>query len=139
MSPSKGGPGFRPWWLSLWLVLAVSAVGCSQPAAARVEGDGWIATLTWYPQRVHALQPVRLILNVRDRAGRPVDMEGLEVRADMPDMSHKPDVLPFYRTGPGTYEATHSFSMDGLWRVRVTGRLAAGRLDATFTLSVGGP
>ncbi len=139
MSSGRGRPGFRPWWLPLGLVLAVSAVGCGRPAAARVEGEGWTATLTWSPQRVHALQPVRLVLNVRDRAGRPLDVEGLEVGADMPDMSHEPDELHFQRTGPGTYETTHSFSMDGPWRVRVTGRWVGGSLEATFHLSVGGP
>ncbi len=137
MSPWGGHPSRLAAWA--WLAVVVWVTACSRPAAARVEGDGWTATLTWSPQRVHALQPVRLVLNVRDRTGQPVDVEGLEVRADMPDMSHDPDLVPFQRTGPGTYEATHSFSMDGLWRLRVTGQMARGGFEATFDLSVGGP
>lgn len=106
-------------WLSL--LLAVLLAGCSVPAgSAEVRGQGWTATLEWSPQRPKALQPARLVLRVRDPAGRPLPVEALEARADMPEMSHK-------------------FSMDGLWRVRVTGRVPGSRLEANFELTVGSP
>jgi nitrogen fixation protein FixH len=124
----------------LCLLLAVLLASCSVPAgSAEVRGQGWTATLEWSPQRPKALQPARLVLRVRDPAGRPLPVEALEARADMPEMSHDPDPLPFQRTAEGTYEATHNFSMDGLWRVRVTGRVPGSRLEANFELTVGSP
>ncbi len=125
-------------WLSL--LLAVLLAGCSAPGgSAEVRGQGWTATLEWSPQRPKALQPARLVLRIRDLSGRPLPVEALEVRADMPEMSHDPDRLQFQRTAEGTYEATHNFSMDGLWRVQVTGTVPGGRLEASFELTVGAP
>jgi len=124
----------------LCLLLAVLLASCSVPAgSAEVRGQGWTATLEWSPQRPKALQPARLVLRVRDPSGRPLQVEALQARADMPEMSHDPDHLQFRRTGEGTYEATHNFSMDGLWRVRVTATFPAGRLEASFELTVGTP
>ncbi len=125
-------------WLSVLLAGVLAA--CSAPGgSAQAYGQGWTATLEWSPQRPKALQPARLVLRIRDPSGRPLQVEALQARADMPAMSHEPDRLQFRRTGEGTYEATHNFSMDGLWRVRVTGTFPAGRLEASFELTVGTP
>jgi len=124
-------------WLWLLAVLAVAA--CGQAGSARAEGDGWKAELRWSPPRPRALQEARLVLRVWDREGRPADVRELEAVADMPEMSHEPDRLRFRPVGQGTYEAAHKFSMDGGWRVRVTGRVGDAELEAEFPLSVGGP
>ncbi|MFN3285725.1 MAG: FixH family protein [bacterium] len=123
----------------LWLAAALLLVACGQRASAKVEGDGWVATLEWSPRGLKALRPAQLVLRVQDRSGRPVDLLGLQAQADMPEMSHEPDPVRFRRTSEGTYEASHNFSMDGLWRVRVRGRWDGGAVEATFHLTVGGP
>lgn len=125
----------RWFWLAAVLLLAA----CGQRASAKVEGDGWVATLEWTPQPLKTLRPAQLVLRVHDRSGRPVSLRDLEARADMPEMSHEPDPVRFRRTSEGTYEASHNFSMDGLWRIRVTGRWDGGTLEATFRVTVGGP
>lgn len=122
----------------VWLAAVLLLVGCSRPPAATVRGEGWAATLSWSPTMLRALQPARLSLRVEDRRGRPVDVEGIDARADMPDMSHEAEPVRFRRTGAGSYMAEHVFSMDGLWRIHVTGRVGGMPLDARFDLAVGG-
>ncbi len=123
----------------LWLAAALWFAACSQAPSARAEGEGWTATLEWSPQRLRALQPARLVLRVTDRSGGPVRLQELHAQADMPEMSHEPEEIRFRQAGEGTYEAAHKFSMDGRWRVRVTGRWDRTPFQATFELAVGGP
>lgn len=123
-----------------WLAVALALSACGTPrGSAQAAGDGWKAVLEWSPARLRALQPARLVLRVVDGSGRPVQLEDLRAQADMPEMSHDPDPVQFRKTGQGTYEATHKFSMDGRWRIRVTASGPGGKLDASFELSVGGP
>ncbi len=123
-----------------WLAVALTLSACGTPAgSAQAAGDGWKAVLEWSPARLRALQPARLVLRVVDGSGQPVELEDLRAQADMPEMSHDPDPVQFRRTGQGTYEATHEFSMDGRWRIRLTASWPGGKLDASFELSVGGP
>lgn len=124
----------------IWFAAGLALVACSPPAgSATVVGDGWKVTLEWSPGRPKALQPAHLVLRVGDRADRPLEVEALQAEADMPEMSHKPDELRFRKIGQGTYEAVHTFSMDGRWRVRVTGIVTGSGLEASFELNVGGP
>lgn len=82
---------------------------------------------------------MRLVLRVADRSGRAVRLQEVHAQADMPEMSHEPEEIRFWPAGEGTYEAAHNFSMDGRWRVRVTGRWDRTPFQATFELAVGGP
>lgn len=55
----------------------------------------------------------------------------------MPEMTHEPEEILFRQTGPGRYEAQHTFSMDGRWEIKVAGEAEGVRILATFTLHVG--
>lgn len=123
------------WIALLGLVLAA----CASPSSAtRASGEGWGAHLEWAPARPRALRPVALRLRVEDPTGKPLPLTRLRVTASMPRMTHRAEDVPFRRIVPGTYEATHTFSMDGRWELRVEGTTAPGaQVTATFTLDVG--
>lgn len=138
-SGAAGFPGCSGAVRLVWLAFALLLVACSRPPVVTVRGEGWVADLSWSPGRLRALQPARLSLKVHRADGSPADVGGMKARADMPEMSHDPEPVRFRRTGPGSYEAEHVFSMDGRWRVQVRGDVAGTWMDARFELVVGSP
>jgi hypothetical protein len=127
------------WLARAWLVLTVLALSaaCAGQPVATARGDDWKIVLTTGPRRPVALRPAALTLRVSDSAGAPVDITGLEVFAGMPDMEHGESRITFRRTAPGTYEAGHTFSMDGNWEIRLAGRRKGAPFEARLSLEVG--
>ncbi len=118
------------------LLLAAALAGCAPRAGAEVSGSGWKARLEWSPARPRALHPVTLRLRVEDGFGTPLALHRLRATASMPEMGHEAEEISFRRTAAGTYEAHHTFSMDGRWVVRVEG-VDSVRVVAVFGLDVG--
>jgi len=86
---------------------------------------------------IAALRSAVLRLRLVDPQGKPLPPEELQAEAVMSSMSHEREAIIFRPAGPGGYEATHTFSMDGQWEVRVRGRLEGRAFAATFHVQVG--
>jgi cytochrome c oxidase assembly factor CtaG len=102
------------------------AVGCArQPLAGNAAGLQVALTVSPSPPRVG---PARLTLAVRDGAGQPVALSGVEVRGEMDMPGMAPVVARALAAGPGTYVVDgFPFTMAGTWLLTVTGSTADGR------------
>ena len=126
--------------VALALLLAAASalsLSCSAPPGASASGTAWKATLTWSPGVIAPLGPTALRLRLIDHQGNALDAEDLQAEAVMASMSHAREAVTFRSAGLGEYEATHSFSMDGRWELRLRGGLNGGSFIATFQVPVG--
>ncbi len=123
----------------LFLLIAALAVAtaCSRPPQIVATGEDWRAELTIQPRTVVALRPVTLRLRLTDRSGAPLEIRDLVASAGMPEMEHGESLIAFRETGPGTYEGTHTFSMDGQWVIRLRGVRNGALFEAPVPVTVG--
>lgn len=122
----------------LLVALAVAGtVACGRRAGTSAAGEDWRADLTWTPPHLVALRPTVLRLRLSDGRGRPLDIENLQVSAGMPEMGHEEFRVEFRRTGPGAYEAHHTFSMDGEWIIALRGRRGGAPYEARLRVAIG--
>lgn len=123
---------------ALLLAAALLLTGCARTSKEVPAASGIRLQLEVSPARPAALHPASLRLRVSDASGGPYVLQELRAAADMPEMTHGKETIAFRDVAPGLYEAVHTFSMDGRWEIRVSGRTAGGRAEARFTVEVGG-
>ena len=121
----------------LILLLSALATACGRPPQEVVGGDDWQIGVSTSPQTPVALRSTVITLRITDRDGKALEIAGLDGFAGMPEMEHGESRLSFSRTGPGAYEVTHAFSMDGKWGIRLVGRQAGSPFRAGIAISVG--
>ena len=111
--------------LIVLVAIVVLAAGCGgrPPAAA---SDDITVEVSTVPRAVAALRPVTLVVRCRDRAGRPAAVRISEALLAMPEMSHGVEKIVLHPAGGGRHEASHTFSMDGVWQLEIRG-VAGGR------------
>jgi len=119
--------------LAALAVIGVLAAGCGgRPQAAA--SDGITVEVSTVPRAVVALRPVTLVVRCRDRQGRPVAARITGAHLSMPEMSHGVEHIVLHPAGGGRYEASHTFSMDGVWQLEIRG--VAGREEFTTRVPI---
>lgn len=129
-----------PRAVGLAAVVAVAALlsaGCGEPAAGSASGPDWTATLSWTPRSILPMRETSLQLRLVGPGGRPLTLERITAEAVMPEMSHRGEPVHFRPAGPGRYGASYTFSMGGVWEIRVSGLLDGSGFLTTFRLVVG--
>ncbi|MDQ7842299.1 MAG: FixH family protein [Armatimonadota bacterium] len=116
--------------------IAVLAAGCGGRPQAAASDDITVEVST-VPRAVAALRPVTLVVRCRDRAGRPVAVRISEARLAMPEMSHGAERIVLHPAGAGRYEASHTFSMDGVWQLQIRGVVGGRAFAAQIPIHVG--
>jgi len=126
----------RAAFLVLVAIVVAFSAGCGGAPEVSASGAGWTATLSWTPPLL-PLRESRLRLRLVGTADDPVTIEDAHALAIMPLMRHRGDPIPFRSVRPGRYEALHTFSMDGEWEIRVSGRAKGTRFVTSFRVDVG--
>lgn len=124
------------------LCVALVACGGSSSESSRVRSGGGEVAVSLEPSapRVGAN---RLLIELRDAAGAPVEGAAVEAKVHMHAMGAMPAMggpLPVRELGGGRYRADFDLAMGGNWLVDVTARPAEGApLHVEGSLTVGAP
>lgn len=121
------------------LMLTLASCGDSPPATpipGQMTGELQLSLSTVPDPPGHASE-VTLRIEVKDKAGNPVEGARVELSADMTTMSHPGVGGVLADKGGGIYEGTAKFVMGGLWRVEVIATKDGGmRTTATIDIDV---
>jgi nitrogen fixation protein FixH len=102
--------------LMLLSLAACDNVYDSKPAG--VVGDLQLS-LSTEPDPAIKQQPTTVRVEVKDKAGVPVEGATVTLKSGMPGMSHGGPKGTLADKGKGIYEATGTFSMGGTWRLGI--------------------
>lgn len=119
------------------MLATLAAAGCVQAPETSVANGGWTISFATQPQQPAALRPVTLQLTIRDGANTLMAVDELTAEARMPEMSHQETRVVFRAVSPGRYQATTTFSMDGVWEIALEGRRSGRIYIARLPLQVG--
>lgn len=115
---------------------ALPGAGCRPQPQASASG-GVTVELTTAPRTPAAMRPVTLRLRFSDARGS-VAVSAVDVRARMPEMAHGAEAVTFRPAGPGRFEASHVFSMDGAWEFQVRAVTGENVISTRLVIRVGG-
>lgn len=123
--------------LTLLLLVAMACSGQPDTPAARTRTQaGLTATLTLAPDSPAAMQPVQLLLTLRDTRNSPVDGARVAWNLTMPDMAMPENRPKATMLGEGRYRAETVFTMSGKWRMEATVSRPEGTTTLNFDIAV---
>jgi nitrogen fixation protein FixH len=124
--------------LAVLVLLVVSALsaGCGAQAQTAASGDVTVELVT-SPARPAAMRPATLRLRFSTSGGSAA-VRDLTVQARMPEMEHGAEAIAFRPVGPGRFEASHVFSMDGTWELQVRALVQEEVVTTRLIIRVGG-
>lgn len=123
--------------MAIVVIVGLVSVGCTQARQASMANGGWMVVLATQPQRPVALRRVTLLLTVKDPANAPMTVDELTAVARMPEMEHEETRIVFRPVSPGRYEATVTFSMDGVWEMGLEGHHLGQRYALRIPVRIG--
>jgi hypothetical protein len=124
----------------LLTLLLLAAMGCSgqpdTPAAFTRTQAGLTATLTLTPDSPVVMQPVQLLLTLRDTRGHPVDGARVAWNLTMPDMAMPENTPKAVVLGEGRYRTKAIFTMAGKWRIEATVTRPEGATTLNYDITI---
>lgn len=97
---------------------------------------GWVMKLD-RPKFVDVGQPASFTLDVKDRAGAPVDVDGVTVYAYRPSGKEHDFSVPADKVSPGRFQAELTFPLLGVWDILASARLGEAEYHVADRLSAG--
>jgi len=111
--------------LAFAAVLAIFAanflVGCRPKTP--VHAGSLLATVQFEPNPPTTHGPVKLSVSLSDAAGKPLQIDQLEVEGDMNHAGMTPVFAHLHKTGPGEFAGEIQFTMGGDWFILLTAQL----------------